>query len=126
MRVISMDYFMNYLKEKFYLNAMKLCLLTYQGFMNIIKPYTHIGKFSKLRFLQICLQPQNLNYKKCFILFLTMITRWPSSKFLFAKGTNNIILYQQRICIYIGTCVLWTPWDRQKVSRCPHFPGHFI
>ena len=30
---------------------------------------------------------------------------------------------------YSGTCVLWTPWDRQKVSRlsrCPDFPGHFI
>ena len=28
-----------------------------------------------------------------------------------------------------GTCVLWTPWDRQKVSRlsrCLDFPGHFI
>ena len=32
----------------------------------------------------------------------------------------------RRILEYSGTCVLWTPWDRLKVSRlsrCPDFPG---
>ena len=47
----------------------------------------------------------------------------------FGRGANIQNNVSLALIFYSETCVLWTPWDQQKVSRlsgCPDFPGQFI
>ena len=65
-----------------------------------------------------------------FSIFICLVGWWFMPRKMMNETVHIVVgsmVYAMKI--YSGTCVLWTPWDQQKVSRlsrCPDFPGHFI